>query len=939
MDKLHLVFVEDTLVDYELAVKILLAEGLDVETKIIEDEAAFRASLMEFRPDIIIADYYMPSFNGMAALQIAKNFDPLLPVIITTGSRNEETAVNCIRSGADDYILKENMKRLPFAIRESIAKKNAAKEKTKVIEELRQSEAKFRSYIDHAPEGIFVLDAQGTILEANVAAVLMSGYVADELINHHYELLLPPGSLDIGEQHFKILIETGEVVVEIQIRRKDKQLRWWAFKGVKLPGDCVVCFISDITEKKEAIQVLASSEMKYKKLISGMLQGLCLHEIVQDNQGDIIDYRFLEMNHSFEQLTGLKREQCIGKTVLEVLPRTEKYWIENYGKVALSGTPMRFENYSVELDKSFDVMAYCPQIGQFATIVTDITEKKRIEDALRVSEEKYRIMAEKSADVLFTLDMNLYYTYISPAIERLNGYTVDESMNQHLFQVMPPESVKLIKELLNEQLILEQGESDPDRVVHIEFEEYHKNGSLICVESTVKFLRNEKQEAIGIIGVTRDITDRNKLEKALKMNEERFRQVIEQIQAVVWEIDKEGLYTFVSPMASEVYGFDPEELVGKKYFYDLFPPELKEEYCEEIFSSFLQHKYFTNFINQIVKKGGEKIWVTTNATPMLDEKGQLLGYLGSDQDVTDRLKAEKELIDSEAKLRAILNASQESVLMLDTSGNLLVANNVFAKRLNTSLEIAIGKNVFDLLPQEVVATRKAKVSEAINSKKPVQFEDFRSGRWMMNYIYPVFSENEVISVAIYGHDITADKQVADALKEGELRLRLAMEASHLGLFDLEIKSGKVVVNEQYANMLGYELSTYQNHNFQWLQNIHPDDSHAIHSNFTQFLEGKESNFRFEYRQMTAQGEFIWIDTQGRAAAWDEHGNPARIVGTHRNITPTKLAEAELRHKMEELERFNNLTVGRELKMIALKSEINELLKSIGEKERYRIVDN
>ncbi|MBU1011288.1 MAG: PAS domain S-box protein [Bacteroidetes bacterium] len=940
MEKLRLVFVEDTKVDYELAVKILLAEGLHVEAIIVEDEASFRTCLIDFRPNVVIADYFMPTFNGLAALQIAKKFDPLLPVIITTGSRNEEIAVNCIRSGADDYILKENMKRLPFAVRESIAKNVVAKEKANAIEELRRSESKFRSYINHAPEGIIILDEQGVFLEANDAAVLMSGYETNELLNQHYDLLLPSGSKDIGKQHFNILTETGEVFVEMQIRRKDKQLRWWAFKGVKLPGDRFMCFISDISEKKDAIQVLANSEMKYKKLISGMLQGLCLHEIIQNKQGEVVDYRFLDMNNSFEQITGLQRKDCIGKTVLEVLPRTEKYWIENYGKVALSGKPMHLENYSVEFDKYFDVMAYSPQSGQFATIVTDITEKKRIENELRLSEEKYRIMAEKSTDVLFTLDMNLYYTYISPAIERLNGYSVEESMNQHLFQVMPPESVKLIKGILAEQLAMEQtGEADPDRVAHVEFEEYHKNGSLIYVESSVRFLRNEKLEATGIIGVTRDITDRNELEKALKKNEARFRQVIEQIQAVVWEIDKEGLYTFVSPIATEVYGYAPEELVGKKYFFDLFPPELKEEYCEEIFNDFLYQRYFTNFVNQIVKKGGEKIWVTTNAAPILDEKGQLVGYRGSDQDVTDRLIAEKELIDSEAKLRAILNASQESVLMLDTTGKLLDANNVFAKRLNTTLDEAIGKDVFDYLPPEVVPNRRARMKEAINRKKPVQFEDCRSGRWMMNYIYPVFRENEVISVAIYGHDITKDKEAADALKESELRLRLAMEASQLGLFDLDIKSGVVLVNEQYAHILGYELPEYQAQNIQWLQNIHPDDSRAIQAYFAQFLSTKGSNFRFEYRQTTLQGEIVWIDTQGSAVDWDEHGNPTRIVGTHRNITQTKLAEAELKRKMEELERFNNLTVGRELKMIALKSEINELLKMMGQNERYRIVDN
>lgn len=121
---------------------------------------------------------------------------------------------------------------------------------------------------------------------------------------------------------------------------------------------------------------LAQSERKFKSLFEEMISGLALHEIISNKEGKAVDYRFLDLNAAFEKMTGLKRKDLIGKTVLEVLPKTEHYWIENYGQVALTGKTITFENYSEGLDKYFEVRAYSPNPGQFVTMVNDITDKR-----------------------------------------------------------------------------------------------------------------------------------------------------------------------------------------------------------------------------------------------------------------------------------------------------------------------------------------------------------------------------------------------------------------------------------------------------------------------------------------------------------------------------------------------------------------------------------
>ena len=163
-------------------------------------------------------------------------------------------------------------------------------------------------------------------------------------------------------------------------------------------------------------------------------------------------------------------------------------------------------------------------ITHYHGYVLDITERRKTEDALRESEERYRLIAENTADTITVMDLDLRLTYISPSVLKHRGYTAEEAMGQSLEQIITPASLQAVSRLLDEQTALEaSGGADPSRSMSIELEEYCKDGSTIWVEAVVSFLKDDALRPTGILAVTRDITKRKRADLRLVESEQKYR--------------------------------------------------------------------------------------------------------------------------------------------------------------------------------------------------------------------------------------------------------------------------------------------------------------------------------------------------------------------------------------------------------------------------------
>jgi len=277
---------------------------------------------------------------------------------------------------------------------------------TDCTEEKRKKEerAVYHEMVRNANSAIIRWKRDGTVSFFNEFAQELFGYTSEEVIGKHVGILLP--EIESSGTDLKGLVQdivshperyTNNINENVC---RDGRRVWmtWTNKAIWDNTGRVAEILavgSDVTKLKLAEEALRKSEERYRTLFDTMTEGFALHEIIVDFEGRPCDYRFLDVNPAFERLTGLKREDLIGRRVLEVLRGTESHWIENYGRVALTGEPLHMENYSAALEHWYEVFAYRTAPGKFAVIFSDITERKRIQDELRKSRDELEIAVKE----------------------------------------------------------------------------------------------------------------------------------------------------------------------------------------------------------------------------------------------------------------------------------------------------------------------------------------------------------------------------------------------------------------------------------------------------------------------------------------------------------------------------------------------------------------
>lgn len=280
-----------------------------------------------------------------------------------------------------------------------------------------------------------------------------------------------------------------------------------------------VSIVADITDRKLAKDAIISSQKELSMIYNSVSDIIYLLSVGKNNE-----YCFSSVNGAFLRATGLKKNKVIGKKVQEVIPHSSiKSALNNYGKAIKNKKPVTWEEESnYPAGKRTGIVTVSPVFNEkgicinLVGAVHDITEIREKEDALRESEQKYRLMADYSGDVISVHDMNMKYIFISPAVKTLRGFKPEEVLNQNLKDALTPDSYRIAMKIINEELahIVETG-GGPKHSRLLELEIIRKDGTTVWVEVKVSLMTDENNKPAGIISVTRDISQRKEAESEL----------------------------------------------------------------------------------------------------------------------------------------------------------------------------------------------------------------------------------------------------------------------------------------------------------------------------------------------------------------------------------------------------------------------------------------
>ena len=371
--------------------------------------------------------------------------------------------------------------------------------------------------------------------------------------------------------------------------------------------------VSLAIERKQAENALAASEAELRALFAYMHDAV----LVIDRAGV-----YLEIAPTNPDLLVKPPEELLGKTLLDVFPSEQAETFLNVVQQVL-GTK---QTTHIEYD-----LIFCDRTVWFETSISpmtedstlwvarDITERKRAEETLRTSEERYRMLAENMSDTVWLMDMSLRTTYISPSVTRLRGFTLDEINTIPFDQQMPPDSLQRALQLFAETL-LPENLAQPDRLISrtVELEFFKKDGTKALSENTFTLIRDPQGQPFAILGSWRDIGERKKAEEALQNSEKYFRLLIENNTDAVVLVDPRGMILYESPASARMLGWATGQRLGRSGFEYIHAKEKGS--VAQMLNELVQHPSEirqTTFRNQ--HKDGSWRWIEATATNLLGE--------------------------------------------------------------------------------------------------------------------------------------------------------------------------------------------------------------------------------------------------------------------------------------------------------------------------------
>jgi PAS domain S-box-containing protein len=506
---LRVLIVEDSEEDALLILRELKHGGYEPEYERVETSETMKKALAGSHWDVVISDYLLPHFGAPEALALLHGSGNDVPFIVVSGKVREDVAVEMMKSGAHDYVMKDNLARLCATVERGLEEAQARRERKRSEEALKKSEARHRAVVDAALDAIVTMSADGLIRSFNHSAELIFGYTAEEAIGQRLEMLMPERFRKLHRAGLRRYLNTGEAHVigqprlELAGRRKD---------GTEFPLELSISetregedtlfigIVRDITERKRSEEELKESEERFKRLAEATFEGVAITQ----------DGKVVETNASFAVMFRYESSEVISMTPADFHPPESQGAVrsarssrleEPYEAVCLRKDGTTFEG---EIrGKMFSYKGHPVRV----TAIRDITERKRAEEALKQSEQLYRTVIEQAAENICLVDAETKRILESnPAFQETLGYTEEELRHMTLYDIVAHDRASVDRNMrrVRERKHYYVGERKYRR----------KDGSLVDVEASGSMILLDGRESLCI--VAHDITERARVQELLE---------------------------------------------------------------------------------------------------------------------------------------------------------------------------------------------------------------------------------------------------------------------------------------------------------------------------------------------------------------------------------------------------------------------------------------
>jgi len=680
--------------------------------------------------------------------------------------------------------------------------------------ELENSRDKFLDQYDFAPTGLLTINEKGSIVEVNLTCSTLLGAERSTIVRARFSKFVVPEDQDQWYWYISnVLQQEGKQYCTLMLKRTGGSSFPARLEGVRLSGGInheIRIAISDITEIWQAEDQLKKSEEQYRLLTDNAVSAVAVHEIVLDRKGKPVDSVFRSANPAFKIHTGLRAEDVIGHRITELMPGIEKTpFIGICGKVVLTGEAATFEQYSETLSRHFYVNAFKVGKGRFATVFIDITDRKRTEEALRLTQLRLDSAMQAGNIAWWEMDWKTGNVIFDERKAQMLGYPVEQFSHYSDFtQLVHPDDYQPIMQAMRDLISGINKQYDVDYRIRTHNGEYlwfHDIGAISDYASD--------GSPSKVTGLVIDITGRKQAEEKLKQSGSLLRSMIESPQSIIiFSLDLNLRYlAFNSSHQQTIKAIWGVDIRPGMSMLAVISIEIDRKKAERNFKRALSGEHFI-LTEEYGDSALSRKFYENTYSPIYDENHNVTGLTVYVIDVTERKKAEVALRESDERYRTLFDKNSDLIFVADPKTRMITDCNRKAEQLTGySRSELLAMQVDALHPEDVrseTLDNFMNISEGMNPSVD-SILTTRDGRRVPVLITggPVVVNGQTLLLGSF-RDMTRQKQAEEALQNAHDTLEITVKKRTADLYlanmqlQKEIEERKIIAEslKEYAKM-------------------------------------------------------------------------------------------------------------------------------------------